>query len=48
MRLTIEEFDSVDWDEFSIEEINCLIDMGCFTEDDMVQYYCNTQWRDQP
>ena len=48
MKLSQEQFENVDWDDFSVDEIECLIDMGCFTEADIVWYYNNTQWRDQP
>lgn len=47
MRLSQEEFESVNWDDFSISDIECLIDLGCITELDIQWYYRNTQWRDQ-
>ena len=46
MKLSQAEFESINWNEFSVEEIECLIDMGYFTEKDIVWYYNNPQWRD--
>jgi len=46
MRLTQEQIESVNWNDFSNEEIECLIDLGCITQDDMNWYYNNNQWKD--
>ena len=46
MRLTEEEIDSVNWNDFSRDDIEALIDLNVITNDDMVWYYGNLQWND--
>jgi len=46
MRLTIEEFNSINWNDFSTEEIYCLIDLGIVNYYDIAHYYGNSQWDD--
>ena len=45
-RLTYEEVQATDWNEFSTEDIYCLIDMGFITRQDIDHYYNNPQWDD--
>lgn len=46
MRLTQEEIENVNWNDFSLDDIDTLIDLGCIEDGDLVWYYNNTQWRD--
>ena len=43
--LTSDEISEIDWNDYSIEEIDHLIACGSITEEDMVQYYNNEWWR---
>ena len=42
-----EEIESTDWNEYTVEEIDYLIDCQCIKDSDIVWYYNNLQWRDR-
>lgn len=46
--LTDEEAMEVCWNEYSLDEIDYLISAGCVTERQLVMYYNNEFWRDEP
>ena len=46
MRLTPEQVNNVSWNDFSVEDIDALIDLNIITEADISWYYNNTNWRD--
>jgi hypothetical protein len=44
MYLTYEEKMTIDWNEFSIEDIYVLIDLGYITKDDIHYWYGDETW----
>lgn len=46
--LSQEEIAEIDWNDYSIKEIDSLISCNCITEQDMVDYFNNEWWRDEP
>lgn len=47
-QLTLEEVLEVNWNEYSLEEIDQLISAGSITETQMIYYYNNIYWRETP
>ena len=46
MTPTKEELESVNFDEFSVDDIYCLIDLGLVKNSDVIHFYNNSQWDD--
>ena len=44
--LTQDEIESIDWNDYTPEEIDQMIADGMITEQDIEWYYNNNQWRD--
>jgi hypothetical protein len=42
--LTVEEREAIDFNDFSIEDIHCLIDMNYCTSDDVAWFYGDLSW----
>ena len=46
-KLTYEQICKIDWNSFTAVQVDELIAAGAISEDDIVHYYNNSQWRDE-
>lgn len=42
-----DEIESIDWDEYTTDEIDFLIDCKSIEDTDIIRYYNNIHWRDK-